>query len=101
MFEFFAWLKMFPDGIKRIFGGANSAPAAFIMGIIRNWYFAMTIPAIWAVYYLFKALETSGIMDKFQAIVTSTMSTINNITIKCFPLIADLKSMIACINGVN
>jgi hypothetical protein len=95
MFEFFMWLKTIPDAMQKLFSGFRST---FIFGVIRYWYYLMTIPAIYAVYALLKALETSGIMDKFKAIVVGMLATINHITVNCFPLIANLKAMIACIN---
>lgn len=96
MFEFFMWLKTFPDAMQKLF---SSIRAAAIFNVIRYWYYLMTIPAIYAVYSLLKALQTSGIMDKFNAIVQGMLATINNITVNCFPLIANLKAMIACVNA--
>lgn len=98
MFEFFAWLKMFPDAMKRLFSTVYST---YIVNFIRYWYYLMTVPAIYVVYKLLNALDSSGILDKFNNIVTGMLTTITTISDKCFPLIADLKSMIACINGVN
>ena len=95
MFEFFMWLKTFPGAMQKLFSGFR---AAAIFNVIRHWYYLMTIPAIYAVYALLKALSTSGIMEKFNSIVVGMLHTINNITTNCFPLIANLKAMIACIN---
>ncbi len=96
MFEFFMWLKMFPNAMQKLFSGFR---ATFIFGVIRYWYYLMTVPAIYAVYALLKALQTSGIMDTFKAIVESTLATVSNITTNCFPLIANLKAMLACVNA--
>ena len=93
MLQFFMWLKMFPDAIKRIFSGAGQV----VIGVIRYWYFTMAVPAVLAVYYLLQALQNSGIMDKFKAIVLGTLNSISYITTKCFPLINDLSQMAHCI----
>ncbi len=94
MFEFFMWLKMFPGAVKRIFSGAGQ----MVFSVIRYWYYTMTIPAVLAVYYLLKALQDSGIMDKFKTIVLGSLATVSYITQQCFPLIIDFQAMMRCID---
>jgi hypothetical protein len=89
------WLRYFPDAMKRIFTGAGQV----VFGVIRYWYYTMTIPAVWAVYYLLKALQDSGIMDNLKGIVNNTLTTVAYITQQCFPLILNFQNMLSCINN--
>ena len=91
--QFLLWLKMFPDVMKRLFSGAGQ----MIIGVIRYWYFTMTIPAVLAVYYLLKALQDSGIMDRFSDIVDNTLESVHKITTECLPLILNIHEMYRCI----
>lgn len=99
MFEFFTWLKLFPDFVQQICSKGAAFAASTIIAAIRYWYYVMIIPAIWAVYYLLAALNSSGITDKFSAIVQNTLATVHAITIDCFPLIANLRDMLNCIDA--
>lgn len=96
MFEFFAWLRMFPDAVKKIF---LTPMAGFIIVVIRYWYYAMTIPAVFVVYYLFKALVETGLMASFNDLVMSNVNIVKNIAVNCFPLITNLSAMMSCISG--
>lgn len=95
MFEFFAWLKIFPEAFKIIFNGLGAG----IVKAIQYWYWIMIPPSIFVVYMLLKALDEAGITDRFKAIVFSTLATVQFISVNCFPLIANLANMLSCINN--
>lgn len=96
MLEFLMWLRILPGAIKKIFGSAKSL---FLIGVIQNLYYMMAIPAVAAVYYLYKALEKAGIVDRFMAILKTQLAMVQYITVVCFNDIANLKAMFACMNG--
>ena len=69
----------------------------YVFGIIRYWYFLMTIPAIIVVYKLFKVLEEKGIIAKFQAIVQGALNMVMYVANDCFPLILHVRELASCV----
>jgi hypothetical protein len=91
-----------PDAMKRRFTELSSRGAfvgmfLFVLDIFKNIYFIIAIPALIVAYRLLKVLKEKGIIDDFEAIVNNTVNSILNISTNCFPMILDLKSMLACI----
>lgn len=100
MFEFFAWLKFFPEAFKKIFiDNDNNIRVPFILNVIKGIYFSVAGAAIYVVYYLFKALEETGILTSFKQILANNVQIIKNISLDCFPLILNLGDMMRCISG--
>ncbi|NRA74196.1 MAG: hypothetical protein HRU36_05630 [Rickettsiales bacterium] len=71
----------------------------FVFKIFRYWYSYITLVSIIVVYYLFKALEETGILDAIQNTLTYAFNTIILIAEQCFPLIVNLPEMFDCIKG--
>ena len=91
-------LKNAPETLKSKITNLTLRDAfSFVFGILKNWYIYMTIASVYIAYYFFKALEESGILDKFTTLVEKQMATIFYIAKVCFPKMGVLKDMLECI----
>jgi hypothetical protein len=94
-----------PDAMKARFAelrtkGLFIGMFQFVLGIFKNIYFLIAIPALIITYRFFKILQEKGIIDGFKNIVNTTINSSLKISTECFPLILDFGSFISCINAV-
>lgn len=94
-----------PDAMKARFTELGSKGAfigmfQFVLGIFKNIYFLIAIPALIITYRLFKVLKEKGIIDGFEKIVNTVVDSSLKISTECFPLILDFNQLVSCINTV-
>ena len=92
-----------PDSMKSRFTELSSKGAFmgmffFVLGIFKNIYFLIAIPALVVTYRLFKVLKEKGIIDRFETIVNDTIDSVLHISTDCFPLILNFSELMSCVS---
>lgn len=72
---------------------------SFVLGLFKNIYFLISIPALVITYRLFKVLKEKGVVDGFESIVNGVINSVLKISTECFPLILDFNQFASCINS--
>ena len=72
--------------------------SSLVLGVFKNIYFLIAVPALIVAYRFIKVLKDQGIIDAFQNTVNSSLDSVLYISNNCFPLILNLGQMLSCIS---
>ena len=86
------------QGFYRLLFGLRTNPiGVFIYGIIAKWYIAVFLAGILVVYWVFKGLESTGILDTAFAKLTEVLNLSKAIAKNCTPKILNLNNLWNCL----
>lgn len=99
--------NVIPDSVKgklkslgtSISAGDFKMMVLAIFKLILHWYFLMVTVSIIVLYRLYNALEQTGVLDKFEKIVTKAIISVFYISEHCFPYMLQLKEFFNCVQG--
>ena len=80
-----------------IFSLIRKPQVIFIYNIISSWYVMIMLPAIYVTYYVFKGLESSGLLAKIFNFIRDKLDICVNIAKNCSVLIGDLRELVNCV----
>jgi hypothetical protein len=86
------------QGLYRLLFGLRTNPIGiFIYGIIAKWYIAVALAGILVVYWVFKGLESTGILDLAFTKLTDILNLSKAIAKNCTPKILNLNNVWNCL----
>lgn len=71
----------------------------FIYGLLTKWYIMVLLSAVVVTYWVFKGLETAGVLTKAEQVITRALNESRSVAKNCIPKINDLKAFWNCLEN--
>ena len=72
----------------------------FIYSILTKWYIIVGVGGIVVVYWVFKGLESVGILDSIQNTLEKAVTDAKSVAKNCVPKIINLQNFIDCLDNI-
>ncbi len=69
----------------------------FVYAIISKWYLFISVTAIITVFWVFKGLESAGVLEKAGIILLKVANEVKGVAKYCVPKIANLQNFVSCL----
>lgn len=72
----------------------------FVYSILTKWYIIVAVGGIVVMYWVFKGLESAGVLEAIQNILEKAVTDAKSVAKNCVPKITNLQNFIDCLDNI-